>query len=286
MRKLLMSLMLAVLLLSLSAAACALTVSGTLMNRNSAPLADLAVTLERQNGTSLTTRTGNNGEWRFNNVEPGTYRVSVRLPQNQVAAPMSVDSRLLPSNSENAHTPWMNIQEDTKIPLASSRTTAGISIDAFVDSNENGGHMSTEPSLAGVEISVYADGYTDLEPIATGTTNFLVTPHLWYYGLDYTTGDPTASATDQAITLNCPSDYVGQSGKFMTVYTFSSSAQWNTNVTIAAMAGTTTVSSVSIPNVPIQRNHSTEYSGNLFTNGGTSTLTLNDTWGDPFTGTW
>ena len=171
MRKLLMSLMLAVLLLSLSAAACALTVSGTLMNRNSAPLTDLAVTLERQNGTSLTTRTGNNGEWRFNNVEPGTYRVSVRLPQNQVAAPMSVDSRLLPSNSENAHTPWMNIQEDTKIPLASSRTTAGISIDAFVDSNENGGHMSTEPSLAGVEISVYADGYTDLEPIATGTTN-------------------------------------------------------------------------------------------------------------------
>lgn len=171
MRKLLMSLMLAVLLLSLSAAACALTVSGTLMNRNSAPLTDLAVTLERQDGTSLTTRTGNNGEWRFNNVEPGTYRVSVRLPQNQVAAPMSVDSRLLPSNSENAHTPWMNIQEDTKIPLASSRTTAGISIDAFVDSNENGGHMSTEPSLAGVEISVYADGYTDLEPIATGTTN-------------------------------------------------------------------------------------------------------------------
>ena len=52
------------------------------------------------------------------------------------------------------------------------------------------------------------------------------------------------------------------------------------------MAGTTTISTVSIPNVPLQRNHSTDYSGNLFTNGGTSTLTLNDTWGDPITGTW
>lgn len=50
--------------------------------------------------------------------------------------------------------------------------------------------------------------------------------------------------------------------------------------------GTSTISSVTIPNVPFQRNRSTEYSGNLFTNNGSTTLTLNDTWGDPFIGTW
>jgi len=124
------------------------------------------------------------------------------------------------------------------------------------------------------------------DAIATGTTAFLVTPGVWYYGMDYTDGSPTASATNQAITINCPSNYVGQSGKFLSVFTFSSSAQWNTNVTLAATDGTNTISSVTLPNVPLQRNHSTDYSGNLFTSGGGFTLSLNDTWGDPFTGVW
>lgn len=124
------------------------------------------------------------------------------------------------------------------------------------------------------------------DAIATGTTQFLVTPATWYYGMDYTDGSPTASASNQAITISCPSNYVGESGKFLTVFTFSSSAQWNTNITLAASNGTSTISSVAINNVPIQRNRSTEYSGNLFTNNGSTTLTLNDTWGDPITGTW
>lgn len=124
------------------------------------------------------------------------------------------------------------------------------------------------------------------DAIATGTTQFIVTPATWYYGMDYTDGSPTASASNQAITISCPSNYVGESGKYLTVFTFSSSAQWNTNITLAANNGTTTISSVAINNIPIQRNRSTEYSGNLFTNNGSSTLTLNDTWGDPFTGTW
>lgn len=124
------------------------------------------------------------------------------------------------------------------------------------------------------------------DAIATGTTQFIVTPATWYYGMDYTDGSPTASASNQAITISCPSNYVGESGKFLTVFTFSSSAQWNTNVTLAASNGTNTISSVAINNVPIQRNRSTEYSGNLFTNNGSTTLTLNDTWGEPFNGTW
>ena len=124
------------------------------------------------------------------------------------------------------------------------------------------------------------------DAIATGTTQFIVTPATWYYGMDYTDGSPTTAASNQTITISCPSNYVGESGKFLTVFTFSSSALWNTNVTLAASNGTSTISSVAINNVPIQRNRSTEYSGNLFTNNGSTTLTLNDTWGDPFTGTW
>lgn len=148
-----------------------------------------------------------------------------------------------------------------------------------VDANTSSQAVTLERMVAKVKFTIN-------DAIATGTTQFIVTPATWYYGMDYTDGSPTASASSQAITLSCPAAYVGQSGKFLTVFTFSSSAQWNTNITLAASNGTSTISSVAINNVPIQRNRSTEYSGNLFTNGGTSTLTLNDTWGDPFTGTW
>jgi hypothetical protein len=148
-----------------------------------------------------------------------------------------------------------------------------------VDANTGSQAVTLERMVAKVKFTIN-------DAIATGTTAFIVTPQTWYYGMDYTDGSPTAQAANQTISIICPSNYVGQSGKFLTVFTFSSSAQWNTNVTLAASNGTSTISSVAINNVPIQRNRSTEYSGNLFTAGGNSTLSLNDTWGDPFTGTW
>jgi len=148
-----------------------------------------------------------------------------------------------------------------------------------VDANTSSQSVTLERMVGKLKMTIN-------DAIATGTTQFIVTPATWYYGMDYTDGSPTAAASNKAITISCPSNYVGESGKYLTVFTFSSSAQWNTNVTLAAGSGTSTISSVAINNVPIQRNRSTEYSGNLFTNNGSTTLTLNDTWGDPITGTW
>lgn len=148
-----------------------------------------------------------------------------------------------------------------------------------VDANTGAQAVTLDRSVAKLRMTINDD-------IATGVTQFLVTPATWYYGLDYFTGDPTNAATNQAITLDCPAAYVGQSGKFMTVYTFSSTTQWTTNVTLTASDGTNTISSVTIPNVPLQRNYSTEFSGNLFTTGSGMTLSLNDTWTGTHTGSW
>ena len=176
---------------------------------------------------------------------------------------------LTPTVNTTAHTiTWVK-------PYDTFQKTLSITVDANTGSQA----VTLERVVAKLKMTIN-------DAIATGTTQFIVTPATWYYGMDYTDGSPTSSASNQTITISCPSNYVGESGKFLTVFTFSSSAQWNTNVTLAASNGTSTISSVAINNVPIQRNHSTEYSGNLFTSGGTSTLTLNDTWGDPFTGTW
>ena len=160
------------LLLALPALACALNVSGTLQQAaRSTPLADIAVNLEAKDGQTQTVRTGGSGEFRFTGVDQGVYRLTVRLPQGQVAAAMSDDNFLLPSNSENVRTNWFELTEDRQVPLRTSRTTAGIKIVAFVDSNENGGHMSTEPVVPGVRVEVYADGFEHLDPIASATTD-------------------------------------------------------------------------------------------------------------------
>lgn len=175
-------------------------------------------------------------------------------------------------------TPTVNTT-DHNITWAKPSDTFHKALTLTVDVNTGSQAVTLERMVAKLKMTIN-------DAIATGTTQFLVTPSVWYYGMDYTDGSPTAQAANQTISISCPSNYVGQSGKFLTVFTFSSSAQWTTNVTLAASNGTSTISSVAINNVPIQRNRSTEYSGNLFTAGGNSTLTLNDTWGDPFTGTW
>jgi hypothetical protein len=175
-------------------------------------------------------------------------------------------------------TPTVNTTDHT-ITWVKPSDTFHKALTLTVDANTGSQAVTLERMVAKLKMTIN-------DAIATGTTQFLVTPSVWYYGMDYTDGSPTAQAANQSIAISCPSNYVGQSGKFLTVFTFSSSAQWTTNVTLAASNGTSTISSVAINNVPIQRNRSTEYSGNLFTAGGNSTLTLNDTWGDPFTGTW
>lgn len=175
-------------------------------------------------------------------------------------------------------TPTVNTTDHT-ITWVKPSDTFHKALTLTVDANTGSQSVTLERMVAKLKMTIN-------DAIATGTTAFIVTPQTWYYGMDYTSGDPVVQATNQAITVSVPSSYVGESGKFLSVFTFSSSAQWNTNVTLAAFNGSSTISSVAINNVPFQRNHSTEYSGNLFTNGGTTSLSLNDTWGDPFTGTW
>ena len=108
MRRFLIFLLLFVLAAALPAAANALTVSGTLqqLSKNGAvPLADLAVNLERQDGNTVTARTAASGEWRFSNVEPGVYRIKVRLPQGYVAAAIGDTSRFLPRTAKTSKLP-------------------------------------------------------------------------------------------------------------------------------------------------------------------------------------
>ena len=124
------------------------------------------------------------------------------------------------------------------------------------------------------------------EPIPTGTARVDITPHTWYYGLDYLTGQPSAPSEDEPHSITIPSDYVGTATTF-SIFGFSGTTEWTTPVTVESYTSTNTVTAaVTIPSAPFQSNRITEYRGHLWSVGSGLALTLNTEWDAPYTGTW
>ena len=115
-----------------------------------------------------------------------------------------------------------------------------------------------------------------------------IEPETWYCGLNYTTGAVIAMSGPTAHTVSVPSSYIGTSGDLtMSIFGFSGTTEWTTNVTITAKNGESAViGSATIENAPFIRNRATEYSGNLFGSGGNLSASLNDAWLTANTGTW
>ena len=102
---------------------------------------------------------------------------------------------------------------------------------------------------------------TDVVP--ANAAKLTITPSTWYYGLNYQTGEAVGSITSP-IVVNIPSSYVGTQNLVTSCYTVSGSSAWQTNITASLIASDESVlGSVTIPNVPIQRNHITSYSGGI-----------------------
>lgn len=126
---------------------------------------------------------------------------------------------------------------------------------------------------------------TDALPVGIASIN--VTPSDWYYGIDYTTGEPVTATTLQTITTNVPSGYEGQTNVAANIFGFSPSEEWTTDLAINAKSTDNTVlGSVTITNAPLKRNRTTEYSGPLFSTEGLTTVSLSTDWADSYTATW
>ena len=124
------------------------------------------------------------------------------------------------------------------------------------------------------------------DAIPTNAATFNITPTAWHYGFNYQTGNPTA-ATSQVITINIPNASIGATGESINVFGFSTTAEWNTNVAIVCKAANNDVlGSASLVGVPFKRNRVSEYTGPLFGDSGSMTLSLNTSWDDTYQGTW
>jgi hypothetical protein len=128
---------------------------------------------------------------------------------------------------------------------------------------------------------------TFTDAIPEGAATFNVTPSSWYYGVDYTTGEPSEAAANGTVTVNIPSSEIGVVNEAVSIFGFSSATEWTTNIAINCKNSADAVlGSATITSAPFVRNRVSEYTGPLFGDSGAMTLSLNATWDDSYNGTW
>lgn len=122
---------------------------------------------------------------------------------------------------------------------------------------------------------------TDEVPADVATV--AVTPAMWYYGIDYRTGEPAVARQDNERSVAVLASYIGTQGTLaVNIFGFSG-AEWTTDVTVTSKRSDgTVISSATVSDVPFKKNRSTEMIGAVFAKVGVNTITLNDEWLNAF----
>ena len=128
---------------------------------------------------------------------------------------------------------------------------------------------------------------TATDAVPDGTATVVVLPGTWYAGIDYLTGQPADMRDNEEMSVAVPDSYIGNTGLAVSFFGFSSAAEWTTPMTVSARdADNDIIGMVNVAAAPFMANRATEFSGSLFSTSGTFTITLNDEWDTPWTGTW
>ena len=128
---------------------------------------------------------------------------------------------------------------------------------------------------------------TATDAVPDGTATVVVLPGKWYAGLDYLTGQPADMRDNEEMSVAVPDSYIGNTGLAVSFFGFSTSAEWTTPLTVSARdEDNDIIGMVNVAAAPFMANRATEFSGSLFSTSGTFTITLNDEWDAPWTGTW
>lgn len=177
-------------------------------------------------------------------------------------------------------TPALNTNDGT-ITWGSVRDTFWKDYEVTVVSTSNGNRAVTLDRV----VTKLSLAFTDA--ISADATTINMTPATWYYGLNYTTGEPTTAAVSQTNVMQVPAGYAGRTDVSAAYFSISPSTEWTTDITVNSKdADGNIIGQGNMTAVPLKRNRVTEYSGPLFTSGGAMSLSLNATWDTSETGTW
>ena len=128
---------------------------------------------------------------------------------------------------------------------------------------------------------------TFTDAIPEGAATFNVTPATWNYGISYTTGEPSEATANGTISVNIPSSEIGVVNETVSIFGFSGTTEWTTDIAINCKNNDDKVlGSATIAAAPFVRNRVSEYTGPLFGDNGSMTLSLNAAWDDSYQGSW
>lgn len=125
------------------------------------------------------------------------------------------------------------------------------------------------------------------DEVPDGIATLCLTPSHWYYGLDYTTGEPVDDR-NTVRSVNVPASYIGTSGSLaMAIYGFCPSSGMETDIQVTAKASDeSTMADITLSGVPLQRNRITSYSGELFGATRSMSVSVDDTWDEDYDAVW
>ena len=177
-------------------------------------------------------------------------------------------------------TPVLDTDEHT-ITWSSVRDTFAKDYEVSVVNTSNGNRAVTMDRVV-TKLKV-----TGIDEVPATCATISVTPQQWFYGYDYVNDAPVAS-NNSTISLAVPSSYIGTTGLLsMGVFSISGTDEWNTSAVVrTATSADVTLGQATITDAPFLRNRSTEYSGNLFSSGGSMTISMNEDWLSPHIGEW
>lgn len=113
--------------------------------------------------------------------------------------------------------------------------------------------------------------------LPSGTTNITIEPDLWYEGIDMTTGELIASDS-YTLPFTISSSQWDRTGLTLSMWGLSGTTEWTTNVAVTSKASATTNASITLTSAPFLANRMTQYTGSLYSKGGTNTILLNTEW--------
>ena len=125
------------------------------------------------------------------------------------------------------------------------------------------------------------------DAVADNAATINITPAVWHYGFNYVSGAMAETKSNFTMTLNVPAGSAGSTTESANLFGFSPSSEWTTDIAINSKTSNgTIIGQATIEDAPFKPNRVTEYSGPLFSSGGTMTMSLNTNWDTAITGTW
>lgn len=116
------------------------------------------------------------------------------------------------------------------------------------------------------------------DAIPDGAVTLVMKPASWWYGLDYLTG-AAVGENDAERSVSLPASSVGTEGLGVSFFGLSDDEEWLTDLSVTVNDNNGGVlGTVSLADVPFERNRVTTVSGSLFSAGGTFSISLNETW--------